>query len=214
MHLVSPALPVGAYAYSQGLESAIDMGWLNTDDELKDWLASVLMEGVARTDAPAFLRCHRAIKAQRWQEVAEWNQWLLACRETRELLLEDQQLGIALQRLLLSLGVPDAKHTAYGPNPAFAPQFALACVHWGIPERDAVYGLCWSWLENQIGAATKVVPLGQTHAQKLLLGLMAHIPLACDIAFNIDEDDMGISLPGVAMASARHEHQYSRLFRS
>lgn len=214
LHLVSPALPVGAYAYSQGLESAIELGWLNSEEQLQTWLAAVMTEGVARLDAPVLLRCHRAIQQGDWGAVEHWNEWLLACRETKELLLEDQQLGIALQRLLASLNVAEAQNAVFGRQPGFAPQFALACVHWGIDEKLSVQGFCWSWLENQIAAATKIVPLGQTQAQTILVKLMDRIPGACEIAMGINDDDMGISLPGVAMASALHEQQYSRLFRS
>lgn len=214
LHMVSPALPIGAYAYSQGLESAIEQGWLNNESEIEEWLGQVLCEGVAKLDAPVLLRCHRALLLQDWLAVARWNNWILACRETRELLLEDQQLGIALQRLLLSLGAADADHSAFGNKPAFVSQFALACVDWGIDEGDAISGFCWSWLENQVAAATKIVPLGQTQAQKMLLSLMERIADASAMALTIEDEDMGISLPGVTMASATHEQQYSRLFRS
>ncbi len=214
MHLVSPALPIGAYAYSQGLESAIDQGWIKGDEQIMDWLDNVLCHGVAQLDAAVLMRCQTAIEADDWQGLAYWNNWLSACRETRELQLEDQQMGLALQRLLNSLGVARATDSAFASKPTYAGQFALACAHWQISPRDAVYGFCWSWLENQVAAATKIVPLGQTQAQIMLAHLIERIPRACEIAFTVDDSDMGISLPGVAMASAQHEHQYSRLFRS
>lgn len=214
MHIVSPALPIGAYAYSQGLESAIEQGWLSDNKALAQWMRQVLHNGIARLDAPVVLRCCRAIEQQDWQQVSYWNDYILACRETRELLLEDQQLGMAMQRLLRSLAVANADHAVFAHKPSFASQFALACVHWGISEEDAVSGLCWSWLENQISAATKIVPLGQTEAQLMLCELLEAIPQATQLALNISEEDMGLSLPGVVMASALHEHQYSRLFRS
>lgn len=213
-HIVSPALPVGAYAYSQGLESAIDQGWLKDEKAIVQWLKGVMLEGVARLDGPVLLRCYSALKQQDWERLAYWNQWVLACRETRELLLEDQQLGGAMQRLLVSLDVTEAGHQAFSAQPAWVSQFALACVHWNIQENDALSGFFWAWLENQIAAATKIVPLGQTQAQKCLLELMRWVPQACDVARSTDDDNIGMSLPGQVMASAQHEHQYSRLFRS
>ena len=213
LHLVSPALPVGAYAYSQGLEWAIDDHWLQGDDALGSWITEVMRRGVGQLDAPVMLRCLNAWQNGDAQSLHHWNEWLLACRETKELLLEDQQLGLALQRLLISLNVTGAIEGFCEP-PSYASQFALACHHWSIAPADAVQGFIYSWLENQIAAATKIVPLGQTHAQKLLLQILENIPPIAEHALTIEDDDLGISLPGLAMASAQHERQYSRLFRS
>lgn len=213
LHLVSPALPVGAYAYSQGLEFAIDERWLKDEAAVAGWIAGIMERSVGNLDAPVMARCFDAWQRQDFAQVQYWNQWLLACRETRELLLEDQQLGQALQRLLQSLGVPGAQQS-FAQAPSYASQFALACCHWKIDKADAVSGFIYSWLENQIAAATKIVPLGQTRAQQMLVQLIANIPAVAHSALTINDDNMGISLPGLAMASALHERQYSRLFRS
>lgn len=212
MHLVSPALPVGAYAYSQGLEYAVDSGWLNNDKALENWLRGVMEFGFGELDAPVLLRCLRALSNQDWLALNYWNQFLLACRETQELLLEDTQLGMAMQRLLRSLEVANAEVIA--GEVSFASQFALACHHWSISAEDSVQGFIWAWLENQIAAATKLIPLGQTQAQKLLVILMKDIPQIAEKALQLTDDEIGWSLPGVVMASAKHERQYSRLFRS
>lgn len=212
MHLVSPALPVGAYAYSQGLEYAVDSGWLKTEAQLNDWLRGVMEHGFGQLDAPVMLRCLRAWRENNAENRRYWNDYLLACRETAELLLEDNQLGIALQRLLVSLKVPGAEENS--GEVSFAHQFALACHHWNIADADAVQGFIWAWLENQIAAATKLVPLGQTQAQKILVCLMDEIPRIAAQALQLNDEDIGWSLPGVVLASAKHERQYSRLFRS
>jgi urease accessory protein len=213
MHLVSPALPVGAYAYSQGLEFAIDQQWLTGEAEVSSWIENIMRHSVGQLDAPVMARCFDAWQKNNMAGVHYWNEWLLACRETKELLLEDQQLGQALQRLLRSLNV-DGADEVFATAPSFASQFALACCHWQIPKKDALQGFIFSWLENQIAAATKIVPLGQTRAQQMLMPLLAKIPEIAAHALLIDDGDMGISLPGLAMASAQHERQYSRLFRS
>jgi len=212
MHLVSPALPVGAYAYSQGLEYAVDSGWLNNDAEMENWLRGVMAFGFGQLDAPVLLRCLNALSEDDWMAANNWNQFLLACRETQELMLEDTQLGVALQRLMRSLEIPGVEN--FSGDVSFASQFALACHHWKIPAADAVQGFIWAWLENQIAAATKLVPLGQTQAQKLLVCLMKDIPPIAEKAVQLPDEDIGWSLPGVVMASAKHERQYSRLFRS
>jgi len=212
MHLASPALPVGAYAYSQGLEYAVDSGWLKTDAQLTDWLRGVMAQGFGQLDAPVMLRCLRAWRDGDPGARYHWNQYLLACRETAELLLEDTQLGMALRRLLVSLEIPGADENA--GDVTFASLFALACYHWHIEDKDAVQGFIWAWLENQVAAATKLVPLGQTQAQKILVQLMEDVPGIAERVMHLGDEDIGWSLPGVVLASAKHERQYSRLFRS
>lgn len=210
-HLVSPALPIGAYAYSQGLESAIENGWLAAPDTLDDWFSGLLTEGLARTDLPVLLRCLDAWQCADAGALAYWNDWLRASRETSELLLEDEQMGFALWRLLNDLGAPDS---ALHSPPGYTCQFARACNFWQIEAIDALPGYAWSWLENQVTAATKLVPLGQTAAQRHLLALMPRIAEACERARTLADRDLGGSLPGLAMASAAHEQQHARLFRS
>ena len=212
MHLVSPALPVGAYAYSQGLEYAVDSGWLKNEEAIEHWLRGVMAYGFGQLDAPVLLRCLNAWRAADIDALRYWNAFVLACRETQELHFEDAQLGMALRRLLQSLNVTGGE-TLSG-EVSFASQFALACYHWDIADGDAVQGFIWAWLENQIAAATKIVPLGQTQAQKLLLCLMKDIPQIAAKALKLPDEEIGWSLPGVVMASAKHERQYSRLFRS
>lgn len=214
LHLVSPALPVGAYAYSQGLEYAIDSGWLKTDDDIEDWLSEVMSRSLGYLDVPMLRRFYLAWQQGDSERVQELNRQVRACRETRELLLEDEQLGMALNRLLVSLGVAAARESNLELPPCFVSQFALAGVHWNIPLDDLAEGFVWSWLENQVAAATKIVPLGQTHAQQLLLRVLPRITQVCTLARDLPDEDIGLSLPGVAMASSLHERQYSRLFRS
>lgn len=211
LHLASPALPVGAYAYSQGLEYAIDGQWLQNEKDLKDWLTGVLHHGLGGLDLPVLLRIKKAWQAQDKNAVIEWNDFIRAARETRELLLEDEQMGAALQRLLISLEV---EHAGWVKPPTFVSQFALAAKHWRLTDGEALYGLAYSWLENQIAAATKLVPLGQTQAQKLLVSLLPEVEVVCAQAAGLEDDELGVSLPGLAMASCAHERQYSRLFRS
>lgn len=213
-HLSSPALPVGAYAYSQGLEYAIDSGQLKNADDIADWLGGVLVYGLGQLDLPVLMAAYRAWENADWVEVNQWNFFLRACRETSELLLEDEQLGVALQRLLLDLGVSADAIQALQVKPSFAIMFALAGHHWKIPLADLAQSFAYSWLENQVAAATKILPLGQTAAQKLLLQLLPKIPTAIAAAQILKPDDIGASLPGQVMASSLHEYQYSRLFRS
>ena len=214
MHLVSPALPVGAYAYSQGLEYAIDSGWAGSEAALQDWIEQVMTHSLGQLDVPVLRRFYSAWQADDFTEVNHWNDFVLACRETQELLLEDEQLGLALGRLLESLDIPQAARSNFNSSPSYVALFALAGVKWQVNVDELARGFVWSWLENQVAAATKIVPLGQTHAQQILVALMPAVDDVCERAKPLTDDELGLSLPGLAMASCLHERQYTRLFRS
>lgn len=211
LHLCSPALPIGAYAYSQGLEYAIDSGWLQTPEAIADWLLGLMENTLSYTDLPILRRLYEACAAGDNNGLNNWNHYLRACRESRELLLEDEQLGGALARLLKGLGVPGVELAA---PPTYASQFAQAGVFWAIPLDTLCQGFLWAWLENQVAAATKLVPLGQSQGQQILMRLMPHMPSVCAAAAERADTELGRGLPGLAMASSLHESQYSRLFRS
>ena len=213
MHLVSPALPVGAYAYSQGQEYAVDSGWLKKPEDVKEWMKGVLIHSMGRLDIPMLIRFYQAWEENDLTKVEYWNNYLRASRETHELLLEDDQLGSALNRLLASLEFDEVKLKSC-EKPTFASMFSLAGVEWHIPQEELLHGFVWSWLENQVAAATKIVPLGQTQAQKMLVELSEYIEAAIEQAKHIQDDEMGAGLPALAIASSLHERQYSRLFRS
>lgn len=214
MHLVSPALPVGAYAYSQGLESAVDQGWVNSLDSAEQWMRACLNTNLAYLDAPVFLRLCEAWEKNNLQDVKKWNQFLQASRESSELLLEDIQMGEALFRLLKDLNIPAAVDWTLEKNTSYATAFALASSHWNIDARQALQGFLWSWLENQVAAAIKLIPLGQTQGQHLLVNIIGDIGKVIESASALKDDELGWSLPRLAMASMQHEAQYSRLFRS
>ncbi|MBX2848165.1 MAG: hypothetical protein KTR16_07595 [Acidiferrobacterales bacterium] len=213
LYLVSPALPVGAYAYSQGQEYAVDSGWLDGDQKLSDWLKGVLQHSVGTCDLPILLRCYSAWQNRDIGKLREWNDFLIATRETKELLLEDSQLGMALARVLEAHGIETHRELGL-ETPSFAVLFALAGVEWGIAKDALLQGFAWSWLENQVAAATKTIPLGQTQAQKILMSLLEYIPEVVERAQELNDDEIGAGLPGLALASSLHERQYSRLFRS
>ncbi len=213
MHLVSPALPIGAYAYSQGQEWAVESAWLKNKDDVENWIRGLLLHGLANLDLPCLQRSAEAWQNKCLEKVTYWNDYILANRETAELLLEDQQLGMALGRLLTSLDIYQHENI-FTDTPSFISLFALAGVQWNIPVEELMQGYCWSWMENQVAAATKTVPLGQTQAQQVLQSLMPFVDEAIQTAKQVDDDNIGIGLPGLAIASSLHETQYSRLFRS
>jgi urease accessory protein len=213
--LISPALPVGAYAYSAGLETACDAGWIANEAQTREWIAGQLGHSLAALDVPLLARLYAAWQAKDGAAVDYWNGYLQASRETSELLAEDRHLGTALAKLLSDLGLTAASAWFERRDASFATSFALAAVHWKIPLEEAIAGYLWAWCENQVAAAVKLVPLGQTAGQRLLLALAAAIPAAVEYGLAIEEpEDIGAGCPGVILASMQHETQYSRLFRS
>jgi urease accessory protein len=210
LQLASPCLPVGAYAFSQGLEAALELGWLKNAQDVQGWLQLQLVHGLAHVDLPLLLRIYAAVSRQDFAATDHWNATLLACRETAELRLGDTATGAALARLLPALGIT-APTLA---EPTFVALFTVAAVHWQVPVRNAALGYAWTWLENQVVAATKLVPLGQTQAQLLLSALQQQIPDALTAAEALEDWQLGSSLPGLALAGIHHETQYTRLFRS
>jgi urease accessory protein len=214
LQLASPTLPVGAYAYSQGLELAVEAGWVHDEATLGDWLGDQLTHAFGGVDLPVFARMHAAAVRGDDATMRHWSRELLALRETRELVADDCDRGRALARLLRDLGVTAASPWAARDDVPFAAAAALATAEWRIPRAPAMQALAWGWLENQVLAGVKLVPLGQVAGQRLLLGLSPRIPAACEAACARDDDAIGGMLPIVAIASSLHETQYTRLFRS
>ncbi|WP_217423319.1 urease accessory protein UreF [Uliginosibacterium aquaticum] len=218
LHLASPALPVGAFSYSQGLEWAVESGAVTSEAAAQRWIRDALHLALARCEAPALIGLLRAWKAGNACEVARLNAEFIATRETSELRAETLQMGYSLARLLRDLpDTPEATKTALLElrEIAFPTPWATAAAHWQIEELDAANAYLWAWLENQVMAAVKLVPLGQTAGQRMLVALAEDLPaLALEAVRRADTEDWENFTPGMTLASSQHETQYTRLFRS
>jgi len=212
-HLVSPALPVGAYAYSQGLEYGVHAGWIVDEASTYRWLHGHSQHAVGTLDLPLLLRMHRAWSAGDLSAVRRWNAHLIAARETAELRAEDLHMGHALARVLIEMELQEAR-TWLNAASSFATMFALAAAHWRIPAEAALSGYLWAWTENQVLAAVKLVPLGQLAGQRLLHQLIEEMPAIVAQAGMVRDQDICIGTISQALASGLHETQYTRLFRS
>ncbi len=212
--LMSPTLPVGAYSYSAGLEYAIEAGWIGDAAAMADWLEGQLRHGLARVDIPLLARLHACWQAGDRDGVRHYSRWLRASRETAELVAEDRHLGRALARLLDELGMSEAEPWSAEEDVSWAGMFALALARWDIPLAEGAEAYLWAWCENQVAAAIKLVPLGQTAGQRTLLDLAAVVGEAAAEGLALPAEAIGGTAPGVAIASSLHETQYSRLFRS
>ncbi|WP_420992669.1 urease accessory protein UreF [Cupriavidus sp. 30B13] len=220
LHLASPALPIGGFSYSQGLEAAIECGLVHDAASAEQWVRSNLLDVQAQCEAPVWLLLFRGWQARDAAGVAQWNDWFLATRESAELRLETEQMGWSLARLVAQMEWGDgALRTQLAAlSPVCLPTaFAAACVALGVDERDGLAAYCFSWAENQVAAALKAVPLGQVAGQHILRRLHAAVAQAVGEALRrADAGPPALSTfsPMLGLLSARHETQYSRLFRS
>lgn len=214
LHLVSPSLPVGAFTYSQGLEWAVECGWINDSDALRDWVGDLLRSAMTDLDVPVLARLYHAADSRDLEGLAYWSRYLIASRETRELREEEANRGRALASLLPELGVPLTSQQLSLVKGCQLTGFALAAHRWHIPLRMAAQGYVWGWLENIVLAGIKIIPLGQTAGQRLIAELTGEVVACVDSGLVTDDEDIGASCTAQAIASSLHEIQYTRIYRS
>jgi urease accessory protein len=214
LQLASPTLPIGQFAYSEGLEYAVMAGWVADAASASGWIRARLDAGLVHTDLPALVRILTALEAGDEAGARRWSAWLVATRETGELRAQERQVGQALARLLTSLGVDAASAWARAHETTVAAGFALAAQAWGLGAADTLGVFAWAWVEAQVAAAVRLVPLGQTDGQRILLDAAGWVARAVAVARALPDDELGGSTAGTTIASARHETQRVRLFRS
>ena len=214
MQLSSSSLPVGSFTWSQGLEWAVEAGWISTADEFRQWQIQQMERSFLCVDLPLFIRLYRACEQHDIAAAKRWTAYLLACRETRELREEERNRGAAFTRLIKSWE-PECP-------PEWLPLFSSSqlCgmawlgVRWDIDVQALALSLGYSWMESAVMAGVKLVPFGQQAAQQLIIELSDHFAAKLGQAWERSDDELGAATPLSAIASARHETQYSRLFRS
>ena len=220
LHLGSPMLPVGAFSYSQGLEWAVESRAIVDRASAQTWIFDVLRWSVGRFEAPLLLAAHRGWLGNDDSQIEELNRWMLATRETRELRAETEQLGYSLRRWCADSAAVDASMLARLDaidTPTWPVVFAAVASAWAIEPHDMLSTYLWTWVENQVGAAMKAVPLGQTDGQKILLAappVIDTVAIEAMVLAHGHPRDWPTQCPGLAIASSCHETQYSRLFRS
>jgi urease accessory protein len=214
LHLCSPALPIGAFAYSQGLEPAVSAGWVANEDDAGTWITGQLRSQLAGLDLPVLRRFYEAWGGGEADALDVWSAFLVASRPSAELQREERHLGAALARVLDGLGLAEARAWNTRPDVTYAAMFALAARRWDVPLPAAAQGFAFAWAEAQTSAAVRLVPLGQSAGQRILAAAAAVIPGAVGHALSLADDEIGATAPRLAIASATHETQYSRLFRS
>lgn len=217
LQLASQALPIGGYSHSQGLESAIEAGIVRDEAGVFAWIEDVLEFCMAAYEIPMLLEMCGAWTLQDLQELRRLNDELLATRETSELRAATVQMGYSMRALLNVLPEMPASLTeglAEMAEPSLACVWSGAAIHWAIEPADAAGAYLWSWAENQVLVAVKTLPMGQSAGQRVLLGIGAAIAQLQREMPSIGARPRSNFAPGLAILSAKHETQYSRLFRS
>jgi urease accessory protein len=214
LQLASPALPIGAFNFSQGLEFAIEHGGVKNENDAREWILGIAHHSMASLDVPMLLRLHAAWRDQDAERAHLLSAELIASRETMELRAEELHLGQSLARILVELRLEAAREWLRCDHTTHAAMFALAAVHSAIPAQDAATAFLWAWAENQVIAAVKLLPLGQTAGQRMLEEIRQEIPSMVAAAAGLPDESIGSCTPLVMMTSAWHETQYTRLFRS
>ncbi len=217
--LASPALPVGGFSYSEGLEAAIDQGLVHDEASCTRWLTDQLLLTQARGDMAVIAQAVPAWQDKDRQRLQQLNAWVLATRESSEMRLQTMQMGRSLLEWLRSLQDQGPASSddlqclaALPPTWPLAYALALACTQ--APIDQALQACAFGWAENMTQAALKAVPLGQSSGQRMLAVLARTIPEAVQTALSRTDETRQAFSPMLAILSARHETQYSRLFRS
>lgn len=217
LQLSSPALPVGAYSYSQGLEWAVEAGTVRDEASALNWISDLMTWNVGRFELPCLTEMMAAWKQDDLDRLQVLDADFIASRETAELRAETLQMGYSLKRLIDDLPAfpEDLRVDLVSFDPASFPLvWSAAATAWEVPTQEALTAWLWTWAENQAMAALKAVPLGQTAGQRILASLGENIPILAANAMTMSDEEISNFAPGLAIASSRHETQYSRLFRS
>jgi urease accessory protein len=214
LQLVSPALPVGAYSYSEGLETLVEWGTISSNYTLKHWLEEELSYGAIRIEAAVMLRAYQATVLKDKTALSYWNHWLSAARETSELRASSWQMGQSLMRLLLAMKPVEAQSFCLESECNYAVALGIFAALEQINSKSLILGYLHSWATNLITGGVKLIPLGQTAGQILLHELHANISNAATEIISLEDDELSSCSWGLSLASMAHETQYTRLFRS
>jgi urease accessory protein len=228
MWLASPALPIGGFSYSEGIEASVDSGCIATFREANDWLIDQLHLTLARADLAAVAKAIPACRRGGFARIDELNDWVLQTRETSELRLQTEQMGRSMldwlrkqpsfhanfqnEQVFSQLDKTPTSH--FLKSPTYPLVFALAASSTQASVRDCLMSFAFGWAENMTQAAVRAVPLGQTDGQRILSNLTDCIPSAVDAAMRLQDVERQAFSPMLAILSSQHETQYSRLFRS
>jgi len=216
MQMTSQAFPIGGYSHSYGLEAAVESALVRDEASLQQWVTDVLSYSIGKYEIPLLHRMNDAWIVLDSPGLRRLNERFLATRESAEIRSATVQTGFSMRSLLSVLpALPDFLHDTLRSmrEPSLPCVWSGAAAAWAIPASDSAASYLWSWAENQVLVAMKTVPIGQSAGQRVLLQIGEHIAELTEQLPSIYDARSNFA-PGLAIQCARHETQYSRLFRS
>jgi urease accessory protein len=213
----SPAFPVGAFAYSHGLEWAVERGWVRDRASLTEWLRDLLTHGAIRNDMILLGEAWRLGTRGTWDQLAELNALALALQPTAERHLETVTQGNAfLETVRAAWGHPDlgVVMQALAPDVAYPVAVGAVSAVYGLARTGVLHASGLAAISNLTSAAIRLSAVGQTDAQRTIAALMADLAACVAAAERATLDDLGSAVYRSDIASLAHETQYTRLFRS
>lgn len=217
MTWLSPAYPVGAFAFSSGIEWAVEAGDIGDAATLRDWLEAMLTEGAGINDGIFFAQTHRAVTAENHTGVRDIAELAAAFVPSRERFHETTTLGRAfleVTRAAWPCAALARLHEIWDGPVAYPVAVAAACAGHAIPLDPALHAFLTAVMSNWISAGVRLIPLGHTDSQRLLNAVEPIIMATARRALNARLDDLGSAVFRADLAGAKHETQYTRLFRS
>lgn len=212
LQLASQSLPTGGFAYSGAMEAVLELGWAHDAASSFRFLSGLAQVTLGGLEIPLVVRMHDAWARGDERRARALSQQLLASREARELREQDGQMGRALRRVLVELCEFDGGAT-WAPL-TYAESLSRAAHLFGLQREDSALVLAYSWLEQHAIAVARLLPLGPIASQKLMSALLDELDLVIEHGLEVKDEDIGASCPRLGMASAYHETQYTRIFRS
>lgn len=217
MTWLSPAFPVGGFSYSSGLEWAVEAGDITDAASLADWLDAMLGDGSGFCDATFLVHAYRAVEAGETTALNEIAELAAAFVPSRERQLETASQGrafIDIARAAWNADGLDAMIAACGTPPVYPVAVGVVAAQHAVPLAPTLHAFLHALVSNWISAASRLIPLGQTDSQRVLVTLEAAVAATANRALNAALDDLGGATFRADLASLRHETQYTRLFRS
>ncbi|MGI0480465.1 urease accessory protein UreF [Geminocystis sp. CENA526] len=218
LQLCNSSLPLGAYSYSEGLETLVEQKLISHYQHLKSWLLNELTYGSIRVESAMVMRAYDSYLTQNIDNLLYWNNWFSASRETFELRQQSWQMGKSLLRLINSFEPEDSFLQTLINNlkssANYSIIFGIITAHWQIEKENVLLGYLHNWVNNLVNVGVKLIPLGQTDGQKLLLYFNQEICQQIPDILSLKDDELSSCSWGLSLASMSHEQLYSRLFRS
>ena len=214
---LSPAFPVGAFAYSHGLEWAVETGQVRDAATAQAWIGGLLDHGSGRNDAVLLAAAWRAVADGDGEALCEVAELAVALQPTRERHLEATAQGnafIAIAKASWPTPAFDTLARAWDGNVAYPVALGVAAAGHGVPLAPALEAALLAFVANLVSAAVRLGPIGQTDGQRITAALLPRVRSAAAFAAGAGLDDLGGAAWRSDIASARHETQYTRLFRS